>query len=549
VGEAPADRLESWKEIAAYLNRGVRTVRRWETEEGLPVHRHVHRTLGSVYAYKSEIDTWRHTRPARSGARAFADVRSAGSAVSASTKSIAVLPFTNLSIDPENAYFADGLTEEVIANLSQVRPLRVTSRTSSMVFKDTRQDVKTIARALGVQYVLQGSVRRAGTQLRISAQLIDAGRDDHLWAEHYDGTFEDVFAIQERLARLIVAALELRLTNDEQRRLAERPIRDLQAYECYLRARHEAWRWRHDAIDHAIQLLRNGLAIVGDNTRLYAALGHAYLQYREAGIDFSERPLAEAEKCAHRIFALEPRSAPGLRLRGWIQYSRGLIQDAVRNLKAALEIDPNDADTLLLLCNCYLISGKAPAARPLIGRLQTLDPLTPLTRCLPGFADASEGNLHSAIEPYRQMFEMDQGNPMARLFYVWVLALNGRQDAAATVLEGVSDAERDTVPARLAQFLTHALCRRQRDALATVTPEIEAVATASDVFARFLAEGYAVAGVPERAIHWLAIAVDRGFINHPFLARYDPCFERLRSHPGFQHLLETVRERWLSFEA
>jgi tetratricopeptide (TPR) repeat protein len=261
-----------------------------------------------------------------------------------------------------------------------------------------------------------------------------------------------------------------------------------------------------------------------------------------------ERPLAEAERCAQQVFALEPRSALGFRLHGWIQYARGQIQEAVRNLKAALELDPNDADTLLLLCNCYLISGQVPAARPLIGRLQTLDPLTPLTRCLPGFADASEGNLESAVEPYRRMFEMDPGNPMGRLFYLWVLALTGRRDAAAAVLDGFSVAERDSVPARTAQFLAHALGGRQQEALACVTPEIERVATTSDVFARFLAQGYAMAGVAERAIHWLRVAVDRGYINHPFLARYDPCLEPVRSEPRFQQLLELVRERWRSFE-
>jgi TolB-like protein/thioredoxin-like negative regulator of GroEL len=546
LAHAPGDRLESWKEIAAYLNRGVRTVRRWETEEGLPVHRHVHRTLGSVYAYKSEIDAWRETRPARPEPRASAGVQARGTTAQA-RRSIAVLPFTNLSVDPENAYFADGLTEELIADLSKLRLLRVISRTSSMVFKDSRKNVKSIARELGVRYVLQGSVRRAGTQLRISAQLIDASEDDHVWAEHYDGTVEDVFAIQERLARVIVEALELRLTDDEQRRLAERPIHDLHAYECYLRARYDSWRWRRDAIDHAIQLLHNGLALVGDNSRLYAALGHAHLQYREAGIDFSDRPLEEAEEFAHKVFMLEPESALGFRLRGWIQYSRGLIQEAVRNLKAALAIDPNDADALLLLCNCYLISGKVSATRPLIGHVLKLDPLTPLTRCLPGFADVSEGNLQ-AIEPYREMFDMDPDNPMARLFYLWILALNGRADAVTTVLEGFSHAERDTVPARVAQFLAHALFHRQHDTLPTVTSDIEAVAKASDVFARFLAEGYAAAGVPERALHWLAIAVDRGFINYPFLARYDPFFEPLRSLPQFQQLLEGVRKRWLSFE-
>jgi hypothetical protein len=146
----------------------------------------------------------------------------------------------------------------VIADLSKVRTLRVISRTSSMAFKRTTKDVRAIARELGVRYILEGTVRRAGSRLRISAQLIEANADDHIWADKYEGTIEDVFAMQERLARVIVGALQLRLTDEEDRRLAERPIRDVRVYECYLRARHEVWRWRKDAIDRAIQLLQAG---------------------------------------------------------------------------------------------------------------------------------------------------------------------------------------------------------------------------------------------------------------------------------------------------
>jgi TolB-like protein len=546
VPASPEDRLDSWKEIAAYLKRGVRTVRRWEREEGLPVHRHVHRVLGSVYAYKSEIESWRQTgqrRPAPSPSAARRTDRTVGR-----IKSIAVLPFTNLSTDPENEYFADGLTDEVTADLSKIGALRVISRTSAMTFKRTIKDVSTIARELGVRYILEGSVRRAGTRLRITAQLIDAATDDHLWADKYDGSVEDVFAIQERLARVIVEALELRLTADEDRRLADRPIVNVHAYECYLRARQEAWRWRKDAIDHAIQLLHNGLAVVGDNARLYAALGHAYLQYREAGIDVGEGPLDQAEGCARKVFALEPASASGLQLRGWIQYCRGRIQHAVQDLKAALEIEPNNADTLLLLINCYLISGKVSSARPLIERELAVDPLTPVSRCMPAFADAMEGNFATTVEPYRQMCEMDPGNPMARLFYIWALALNRRSDAVSAVLDAFPPEVRDTVPARLAFFLAHALAGNASDTHAAVTEEIEAVATAADVFPRIIAHGYALVGMSERALHWLAIAVDRGFINYPFLARHDPFFARLRSQPRFQELMETVRDRWERFE-
>ena len=529
-----------------YLNRGVRTVRRWEREEGLPVHRQIHRVLGSVYAFKSEIDAWRHAgrRSANSAGPRFRHPVSARQG-----KSIAVLPFANLSPDPENEYFSDGLTDEVTADLSRLGTLRVISRTSSMAFKSTSKDAGTIARELGVHYILEGSVRRAGDTLRITARLIDASTDDHLWTEKYDGAVGDVFAFQERLARTIVDALELRLSADEDRRLAERPISNVHAYECYLRARQEALRWRKDAIDHAVQLLHNGLAIVGNNARLYAALGHAYLQYREAGIDFGERPLEEADACARKVVELEPGSAAGLRLRGWIHYSRARIEDAVRDLKAACQIEGSNADTLLLLANCYLISGKVAEARPLIERVLAIDPLTPLSRCMPAFAEAMEGNFAAAIEPYRQMYEMDPGNPMARLFYVWALIINQRRDEVVEIMTSFPEEIRDTVPGRIACFLADAFAGRGREAHAALAGKIEAVATAADVFPRMLAQGYALAGMPEEAMHWLAIAIDRGFVNYPFLSRHDPYLESLRGLPEFQQLMNAVRVRWEEFQA
>ena len=474
---------------------------------------------------------------------------SADPAPAPTTNAIAVLPFTNVSADPDNEYFADGLAEEVTTKLSKLRALRVTSTTSSRRFRGTTKAVNAIAAELGVRYLLEGSVRRAGNRLRITAQLIDAAADDHLWAEVYDGTIEDVFAIQERLARLIVEALELRLTSEEDRRLAERSIHDLAAYECYLRARHEAWRWRQDAIDRAVDLLRDALAIIGDNARLYAALGLAHLQYREAGIDFGDRPLVEAELCAEKVFALETDSAPGLQLRGWIHYSRGRVQEAVRDLKAALDIDGNNADTLLLLSNCYLISGRVSAARPLIARVLSIDPMTPVTRCLPAWADILEGNFGAALGPYRQMFEMDPANPMARLFYLWVLVLNQRDDAVPALLQGFMPEVRNTVPAQVSFFLAHALAGKPAEAQAVVTPQIEAAATATEMFPRFLAQGFALAGLPVAAMRWLEIAVERGFINYPFLARFDPFFKPLRNDPRFKELIEIVRVRWEGFEA
>jgi TolB-like protein len=540
-----AERLDSWKQIATYLKRSVRTVRRWERDEGLPVHRHMHRALASVFALRSEIDAWRQraTRSPTSAPSANRDPRSAA------VRSIAVLPFANLCAEQaENAYFVDGLTEEVITTLSRVHSLRVISRTSSARLRGSTQAAKSLGRQLGVRYLLQGSVRRAGGRLRISAQLIDVADDQHLWGDTYDGTLDDVFAIQERLARVIVEALQLQLSAPEAEGLAERAIPDLAAYECYLRARHESWRWRQDSIDHSIQLLRRGLTIIGDNARLHAALGLAHLQYREAGIDLSERPLLDAENCVSKVFALEPDSSAGLQLRGWIRYSRGLIQEAVRDLKAALAAEPNNADTLLLLSNCYLISGRVAAARPLLKHLLAVDPLTPITRCMPAFADIMDGKLAVAIKPYRQMLEMDPGNPMARLFYAWILLLNGRRVAARALVAAFPRAARGSLPARLALFLTHAAAREPRAAQAALGAQLQSLEGAPDVFPRFLAQGFALARMPEPALKWLQAAIERGFINYPFLARHDPCFKTLRKDSRFQELLATVRERWQHFE-
>ncbi len=151
-----------------------------------------------------------------------------------------VLPFENASPDPENAYFADGLTEELIADLSKIRDLKVIARNSAMRLKCTTKDARTLGRELNVRYVLGGSVRRAGQSLRITAHLSEAVDDTQVWAEKYSGTLDDVFDLQERFSRQIVAALKLTLTPGEQQALLDRPIKNPLAYELYFRARQEA---------------------------------------------------------------------------------------------------------------------------------------------------------------------------------------------------------------------------------------------------------------------------------------------------------------------
>ncbi|MFC1628864.1 protein kinase [Gemmatimonadota bacterium] len=153
-------------------------------------------------------------------------------------RSIAVLPFTNMSADPENEYFSDGITEDIITQFTRIRDLTVISRTSVMQYKDTDKSLKAIGRELGVSTILEGSVRKAGNQVRITAQLIDAKTDDHLWAETYDRKLEDIFAIQSEVAGQIASALNIELHADEQAALQQQPTENMEAYQAYMRGRH-----------------------------------------------------------------------------------------------------------------------------------------------------------------------------------------------------------------------------------------------------------------------------------------------------------------------
>jgi predicted Zn-dependent protease len=195
------------------------------------------------------------------------------------------------------------------------------------------------------------------------------------------------------------------------------------------------------------------------------------------------------------------------------------------------------------------VSGRVASARPLLARLLTLDPLTPLTRCMPAFADLMQGDLAAAVAPYRQMFEMDRTNPMGRLFYVWVLILNRRRAEAQRIADDCPRNLRSSVAGQLMRFLTAAARGRLTATQSRVSAQVRAAARSTDVFSRFLAQGFALAGQPAQAIHWLEAAVARGFINYPFLARHDPSLASVRTDPRFQRLLKDVRSRWENFEA
>lgn len=537
------ERLDSWKAIARHLGRSVRTVRRWEAQEGLPVRRHMHRTQGSVYALRAELDAWLAGRSAQ-GSQMPA---SAAHEDASPDTVLAVLPLHYIGPDAAQAWIADGLHDELISALSGLRTLRVISRTSSIALKGSSEDARRIGSRLGARYLLEGSVRSTGPTLKVSVSLIDAQRDTRIWSDAFSGPMESLLDLQDRISQQVVGALQLPLSADDKLRLTSHPFGSLSAWQCATQARQSSLRWRRDAIDHAVELLNRGLALEPDNPGLYAMLGRTWLQYREAGIDGSEEPLSRAAHCAERIEALDPHAAAGYNLRGWLAFAKNDIQGAVSNLRQALQRDWSDVDALGVLSNCYLITGRIALAEPLISQLLTIDPLTPLTRCLPGWAAVLCGRIDAALDPYREMFEMDPGNPMARLFYLWLLVLADRDEQAAELLRAAGDGAPDSLAASVAVLLLTAKTTPERfTELAQPDPR---QVPPTDIFPRLLAQANALAGCDDQAVMWLARAVDFGFINYPYLAQHDPILTRLRGTAAYDTLLEEVRQRWDAFDA
>ncbi|MGD8727588.1 MAG: tetratricopeptide repeat protein, partial [Gemmatimonadales bacterium] len=297
----------------------------------------------------------------------------------AEPKSMVVLPFENLSPDPDNEYFADGLTEELIAELTKIAALRVISRTSAMRYKGTTKDLPTIAHDLNVQFVLEGSVRKAGDNLRITAQLIEATTDSHLWAERYSGTIEDIFAIQEQVSRAIAEALRVTLSPDEERWISERPTTSLEAYEYYLRGLDSISRgFLRSEYEQAQRMFEGAVERDPRFAQAYAALSRIHSGMHHIGYDRTEQRLRDARTAVDRALSLRSDLPEAHAALGMLHWARLEHAEAMTHLRTALQHQPNDPQLWRLMGLTRMWEGDWEQGLEYQHKAMWLDPRNPV---------------------------------------------------------------------------------------------------------------------------------------------------------------------------
>ena len=473
-------------------------------------------------------------------AAAFAEALAQPGAVRPGPKSIAVLPFTNLSPDPENAYFADGITEDIIAQLSKIRALKVISSTSVMPLKQREQSLREIGARLEVAAVLEGSVRRDGDRVRIVAQLIDAETDHHLWAETYDRQLTDIFVIQTDVALRIAAALETELSPDERTRLRKEPTRDLQAYKLYLQGRNCSFRYTQEGIRKGIEYFQH--AIVKDPGYSLAYVGLA-LAYAELGLGHGTGALKPREAYHHARKAV----AKALELDEGLGEAHGMLAflrvacdfdwtGAEREFKRAFELNPGNADIYALYGHMLSALERYDEAVDALTRAQQLDPLAHRSDLAATLLRV--GRYDEAVRAAALVIDLDPHYSMGHATLGWAYLKKGMYAKGLAELErAIALAPGNTL--FLAQLGQAYALVGQVEQARDVLKQLQGLSQRRYVSPYHMAYVYTGLGEPDRAMDSLERAYEERAggvygIKGSFL------FTTLRSHPRFAALLRKM---------
>jgi adenylate cyclase len=292
--------------------------------------------------------------------------------------SIAVLPFANMSGDPEQEYFSDGITEDIITALSRFRWFFVIARNSTFTYKGKTVDVKTVAQDLGVRYILEGSVRKAGSRVRITAQLIDAPTSHHIWAERYDRDLKDIFAVQDEITENIVTSIGPEFLSAEMRRAQRRDVRSLDGWDCIMRAAFHHSRYRKEDVAEAQRLLQKAIELDPFNAEGFCLLAFTHLMQVQFGwSESADQSVQEATKAAENAIAIDDRDAWAHTALGLVDLISRRYDDAIRRLKKAVILNPSLANAYGALGQVLALAGEYAPAVEQINKAIRLSPRDP----------------------------------------------------------------------------------------------------------------------------------------------------------------------------
>ncbi len=461
-------------------------------------------------------------------------------AESTSAPSVAVLPFLNFSADPENEFFADGMTEDVIASLSKIRSIKVISRTSVMAFKKREQSLREIGKTLGAATILEGSIRRAGNRVRIVAQLVDARTDEHLWADTYDRELTDIFAIQTDVALQIAASLRAELSPNERTRIERKPTHNAHAYQLYLQGRYSFYRGTEESYGQAIASFEKAIGEDPGLALAYAGLALLYAELATGqGSGTMSPPLAfaKAKEAVEKALALDSGLGDAHSVAATLKFMCDYDWvGAEREFQLAIELSPGSADIYDRYgWFCSALERYDDAIR-LVKRAQELDPLAHRTDL--GTELLRSGRYQEALDIAGRITELDPSLTRGHSILGWAKILMGNYDEGIAALQrAVSlSPESSLFQAQLGE--AYAMANRVEDAR-EVLRNLHELSRHRYVSPYHFAYVHAGLGEEDEAIDWLERAFDQRAgaiygIKGSFL------FRGLRQHPRFRALLNKM---------
>jgi TolB-like protein/Flp pilus assembly protein TadD len=457
------------------------------------------------------------------------------------TPSIAVLPFANMSADPENEFFCDGLAEELLNALAKIETLKVAARTSSFSFKGKNVNVDEIGHALHVNSVLEGSVRKSGNRLRITVQLINAADGYHLWSERYDREMQDIFDVQDEITLAVVEALKLKLLGEAKEDVLKRSTENSAAYQAYLKGRALLYQ-RGLSIPKAIDCFKEAVSLDGKYAQAWAGLADGYTTFAYSGFKPAAELMPRALEAARRALQLDPNLAEAHNALACatLMYDRD-FDTAEQEFKRALELNPNymQARTWYGLFLLQWVSGRDLEARDQISRALEADPLSGYANVIVACSDLGSDRFSEAVAHGRRGVELDPNSYLANFVLAAALRLTAQyEEAAASAERALALSGRHAwAMATLASIYAD---WDKPDKARAVFSEMETRSSREYVQPAMLLSAAAAVGETDRAIAFAQQALDERDPGFVIFARSWPEYDRLRRDSRFLDIVSQL---------